>query len=112
MAKKKKTALKPVARGFATTSVPKKVVEAADDVIEPMEITEEVSTPETAVTSADNGVALSGDNGAPSNEDQAMQSLVEKLQEKTEKEVTRVVKVCISVVHLFIRCLMAFFHRR
>jgi len=83
MAKKKKTQLKPVARGFATTSVPKKVplselASDADyqdgDVDAPLR--DEQGTNET--------VAPEG-----SEAEQLLQSLVDKLQEKTEREITR-----------------------
>lgn len=94
MAKKKKTQLKPVARGFATTSVPKKVT--------PKEA-EEMETParnkiEESITSV-SGETPGGDTTASSTlhdgldpdkvEEQALQNLVDKLQEKTEKEIAR-----------------------
>ncbi|KAG6842553.1 hypothetical protein C0991_000079 [Blastosporella zonata] len=96
MAKKKKTQLKPVARGFATTSVPRK-------------ITVEVSETENNSDDKPEGpvIAVSGETLAgvtnisdtPDDEfdpekveDQSLQNLVDKLQEKTEKEITRAVK--------------------
>ncbi|KAG6846024.1 hypothetical protein H0H87_011072 [Tephrocybe sp. NHM501043] len=97
MAKKKKTQLKPVARGFATTSVPKKII--------PVEVSEaenniynkddEAVTTESGELSA--GVAnvssILDDEFDPEKvEEQSLQNLVDKLQERTEKEVTRAVK--------------------
>lgn len=93
MAKKKKTQLKPVARGFATTSVPKKVI----PVDESVEISDEepqdavvTTTDDTANLSHSKGDALSD---ATTLANQRLQALVEKLQDKTEREITRVVKV-------------------
>jgi ATP-dependent RNA helicase DHX29 len=97
MAKKKKTQLKPVARGFATISVPKKVIHI-----------EEVAVDDVKTNSADEGpvakvdVEQEGDasSKAPAQsdefdpdkvEEQSLQNLVDKLQEKTEKEITRCV---------------------
>lgn len=86
MAKKKKTQLRPVARGFATTSVPKKnpppdlpVPNADDDVEEPLKV--EQGTEEVLVTTAQCEGSGTGE--------QLLQSMVDKLQEKTEKEITR-----------------------
>jgi ATP-dependent RNA helicase DHX29 len=62
--KKKKTQLKPVARGFATTSVPKKV--------------KSTSKPEQSVA-----------DQAQDAERLASQALVDKYQEKTEKDISR-----------------------
>ncbi|KAL1693102.1 P-loop containing nucleoside triphosphate hydrolase protein [Schizophyllum commune] len=96
MAKKKKTALKPVARGFATTSVPKKVAPAPEPVEEPA-----LSARASPEAEADASRGEDGDAGkdakdaatpALSEEDQALQGLVERLQDKVEKEITRTVK--------------------
>ncbi|KAG6911865.1 hypothetical protein DXG01_000112 [Tephrocybe rancida] len=97
MAKKKKTQLKPVARGFATTSVPKKII--------PVEVVEAESNADTNLeepTIPDTGELPAGLPSGPSNvddefdpekvEEQSLQNLVDKFQEKTEKEVTRAVK--------------------
>jgi ATP-dependent RNA helicase DHX29 len=92
MGKKKKTQLKPVARGFATTSMPsKKSVAAAQE----KEVEETIST---EAVGDDRG--LSGSNktiedkiGGLNEEEVALQSLVDKWQEKTEKEVGRTLKV-------------------
>ena len=97
MAKKKKTALKPVARGFATTSVPKKVAPAPEPVEEPA-----LSARASPEAEADASRGEDGDAGmdakdaatpALSEEDQALQGLVERLQDKVEKEITRCVCV-------------------
>lgn len=83
MAKKKKTQLRPVARGFATTSVPKKTpppeLPSVDDVERPLNV--EQGADEVVVAQA------SGTEG------QSLQYMVEKLQEKTEKEITRYFKL-------------------
>ena len=93
MAKKKKTQLKPVARGFATTSVAKKVVPEP----EPEENTPEISLTQIPVpqSSDDPGTVQSGDTVAVISDpqEQSLQELVEKYQDRVEKDVTRSVKV-------------------
>lgn len=97
MAKKKKTQLKPVARGFATTSQPKKVVPPPE---------EPETAPETNPTETEDTPASSGGAATPvapqeavdefdpeKVEEQSLQNLVDKLQEKTEKDIVRTVKV-------------------
>jgi ATP-dependent RNA helicase DHX29 len=108
MAKKKKTQLKPVARPFATASVPKKVV--------PELVVEEVPNG-SAVPGDDNrgsgdGDTLDSQGSTPSTkipapepeseevkalraEELELQGLVDKLQDKTEKEINRNIKVCV-----------------
>ncbi len=90
--KKKKTQLKPVARGFATTSVPKKVVETPKE----PETPEPQDVPRTSEEQP-NGTAQGQDGrtdaAALSEADQALQSLVDKFQDKVEKEVVRTIKV-------------------
>ena len=93
MAKKKKTQLKPVARGFATTSLPKKIIptpEVLSDKIMPDLLK---SSPDTAIASeygsaSPDNVASKEANHNPI-EEQYLQDLVDKLQEKTEKEILR-----------------------
>jgi ATP-dependent RNA helicase DHX29 len=104
MAKKKKTQLKPVARGFATTSVPKKVLPA--ELNEQMEVGVDVAeTPGVengttpVVPSPEHPVPHAGDDEFDLDkvEEQSLQNLVDRLQEKTEKEIVRAVKVCYLV---------------
>ncbi|KAF9452647.1 P-loop containing nucleoside triphosphate hydrolase protein [Macrolepiota fuliginosa MF-IS2] len=101
MAKKKKTQLKPVARGFATVSVPKKPAPAEEI---------EDTTKESSVLSLskdgdghqekrNEGSGSAGqsttmvDEFDPEKvEEQSLQSLVDRLQEKTEKEILRTIK--------------------
>ncbi|KAF6766323.1 pre-mRNA-splicing factor ATP-dependent RNA helicase prp22 [Ephemerocybe angulata] len=93
--KKKKTQLKPVARGFATTSVPKKVLpptEPPEDALENTPVSDIVSVekqPDAGPSSKTGVVATSSVQAGESDERQASQSLVDKFQEKTEKEITR-----------------------
>ncbi|KAG1757436.1 P-loop containing nucleoside triphosphate hydrolase protein [Suillus lakei] len=98
MAKKKKSQLKPVARGFATTSVPKKVVEneqntgdtIADTTVEEPQ-TSDASHPSTvAQVQPDTPQDHSFDPDKV--EEQSLQNLVDKYQEKTEKETLRTIK--------------------
>ncbi|KAK2461815.1 hypothetical protein APHAL10511_006278 [Amanita phalloides] len=90
MAKKKKTQLKPVARGFAVTSVPKKIIQADED-------SNETST---IPGGSQNEEAISPAPGSSSNaevdpdklEERVLQNLVDTFQEKTEKEILRNIK--------------------
>ena len=98
MAKKKKTRLGPVVRGFATTSVPKKVV-LEEEV--PAGFDSSTSTGEETNTqiSVNQGTG-DGTEPAPSEqvdsdktEEKELQTLIDKLQDRTEKEIVRTVKV-------------------
>lgn len=96
MGKKRKTQLKPVARGFATTSIPKKTVQA-EEITPPAD---EVPTTDRLVTeaaeaSADQGVLRDSEKlDAEQGEQQFLQIIVDKYQEKTEREVSRTIKAC------------------
>lgn len=106
MAKKKKTQLKPVARGFATTSVPKKVVPVEEDAEAPTSATG--SSLEEDVPGIDNGpisnitpAQAQADEFDPNKvEEQSLQNLVDRLQSITEKDIMRTVKVHLPVPHL------------
>lgn len=93
--KKKKTHLKPVARGFATTSVPKKVVPAVDAAVEGGESSpSDAKRPDNEGSSTDvpkNVVNTSG----PKDEDAdpVVQGFVDKYQDRTEKDIVRTIKV-------------------
>jgi ATP-dependent RNA helicase DHX29 len=89
--KKKKTQLKPVARGFATTSVPKKVVPvpeeeppARDDGQGSSSVLPEVADPHQPGPVEPARIASPIDL-----EQRASQSLLEKYQERIEKDITR-----------------------
>jgi ATP-dependent RNA helicase DHX29 len=107
MAKKKKTQLKPVARGFATTSQPKKPVPEEENVIQESGA---LSTTEYLAATMDNGDASRGkavsgnvsgaaeviavDEFDPEKaEEQSLQNLVDRIQDRTEKEIARAVKL-------------------
>ncbi|KAJ7597184.1 P-loop containing nucleoside triphosphate hydrolase protein [Mycena floridula] len=89
---KKKTQLKPVVRGFATTSVPKKVIPedepvSVDAVPEISSFNSEEERPQ------DSGSGAQPDIVDPDRLlEQDLQDLVDKLQERTEKEIVRTVK--------------------
>ena len=107
MPKKKKTQLKPVARGFATTSVPKKVL--PDPILDtcPATSTSIQSASEDQPADTDKGL---GTTTAASNEEfdpdlvdeQSIQNLIDKLQEKTEKEIVRYHPSHLRVVHIHV----------
>jgi ATP-dependent RNA helicase DHX29 len=108
MAKKKKSQLKPVVRGFATTSVPKKAVAAEADVLP----TDVFAVDPECSPSSDGAQDASGDSVVPSHvesdqdkaQEATLQNLVERLQEKTEKEITRTIKVGPFDVTFPLRC--------
>ncbi len=94
MAKKKKTQLKPIARGFATTSLPKKIV--PESLPSPSIESETLVEDATQSAGADTGdkaeqstSSAKADLDAMSAEDIFLQSLVDKLQDKTDKEISR-----------------------
>ena len=99
MAKKKKASLKPVVRGFATTSVPKKIVPVEGDPdAEPSvagSVDEEVAKSEngSTCTSATPAPAPSDEFDPDKVEEQSLQNLVDRLQTTTEKDIVRTVKV-------------------
>ena len=95
MPKKKRTQLKPVARGFATTSVPKKVL--PDPIVDtnPATSSSIQSTPEDP-TDTVKGLGTTTTITASNEEfdpdlvdEQSIQNLIDKFQEKTEKEIVR-----------------------
>ncbi|KAG9314475.1 hypothetical protein JVU11DRAFT_5272 [Chiua virens] len=97
MPKKKKTQLKPLARGFATTSIPKKAVQAEEielsaDETPPTE--DEVANPASAdLPTAPQGAQPDSDKpGVQPDDQQNFQGMVDKYQEKTEKEISRTIK--------------------
>lgn len=101
MGKKKKTQLKPVARGFATTSVPKKLdpeEEAApEDASTPLlDVKDPIqeSGPSRPTDGATTATPAPADDFDPDKaEEQSLQNLVDKFQEKVEKEIVRAVKL-------------------
>ncbi|WWD17179.1 hypothetical protein CI109_101617 [Kwoniella shandongensis] len=102
---KKKLSLKPVQRGFATTSAAKKPVAPPPEPEASTERQDESQATASDIPASQNGAAPSGSD-APGKgidaqadwddeeaiERAALQSLVEKLHDKGEKEVSRIVK--------------------
>jgi ATP-dependent RNA helicase DHX29 len=93
MPKKKKTQLKPVARGFATTSVPKKVL--PEPILDtcPTTSRSNQSAPEDQPTDTVKGQGASTTSNEEFDpkmvDEQSIQNLIDKFQEKTEKEIVR-----------------------
>lgn len=93
MAKKKK-ALKPVARGFATVSVPKKPAppEEPQDTVVDAEDPPGAQSPDTPTASV-----IPPQTDPAVLEESALQAIVEKFQDKTEKDTVRSIKVGFSL---------------
>ncbi|KZT30522.1 P-loop containing nucleoside triphosphate hydrolase protein [Neolentinus lepideus HHB14362 ss-1] len=96
MAKKKKTQLKPVVRGFATTSVPKKKVEESEEVAPASGLCD---TNDVGIFSKDEQILSqrlqqpSGCDAEKSPEEhQRFNDLVDRFQDRTEREITRTIK--------------------
>lgn len=105
MGKKKKTQLKPVARGFATVSVPKKAVPAEmetpgtpDSVVIPSAsgVTDD-ETGKEDVVSTKKSTEVPDELDPDKVEEQSLQNLVDRLQEKTEKEIVRYVHLSLTI---------------
>ena len=88
MAKKKKTQLKPVARGFATTSQPKRITPEPEPDVEPAH-TSRTDKPHDGATESGRIVGHGLVEDEAEDTDSELQSLVDKWQEKIEKEITR-----------------------
>ncbi|KAH9486800.1 putative helicase C15C4.05 [Psilocybe cubensis] len=95
MAKKKKTQLKPVARGFTTTSLPKKVVSGDIAEVERPSIEASVNTfgedDDGKITQRIEPVEKET-SSIISSEEVDLQNLVDRHQDKTEREVSRTLK--------------------
>jgi ATP-dependent RNA helicase DHX29 len=94
MAKKKKAQLKPVARGFATTSVPSKKAlaeaDAAASETGAQQATNSGATPKST-PSLPNEATTASNQGDPI--DQVLQAIVDKWQDKVERDIARTLKV-------------------
>ena len=93
MAKKRK--IQPVARPFATTSVPKKVAPEEKKEVESKQVSDIVVT--QAPVQDPSTHAPEPDDRVESNE---LQAIVDRLQEKTEKEIGRTLRVVYHAMQL------------
>lgn len=87
MTKKKKTQLKPVDRGFTTSSVPKKTTAVEEKSVAPQSWTEE--PPLTEDSKSNDASVQKISHSATDN----IFPLLDKYQDKVNKEVTRFIKV-------------------
>ena len=100
MAKKKKSQLNPVARGFATTSQPSKrvIAEAQEAAAIAESETAAASTPAPTPDQPAN-VTQTGDPSVVTDskeldfEEQTWQDMVDRWQNKTDREITRTIQV-------------------
>ena len=108
MPKKKKTQLKPVARGFATTSVPKKVL--PDPIMDTCLATSSSlqSAPEDQPVDTVKGLGTTATTASNEEfdpdlvDEQSIQNLIDKFQEKTEKEIVRYHTSHLHVAHIHV----------
>ena len=108
MAKKKKTQLKPVARVFATTSIPKKTVQA-EEIAPPTpdEVPSDGLVTGVAEAIVDHqavvlhGVLPESDSKLVVDQEEQpfFQIMIDKYQEKTEKDISRTIKVSFPNIH-------------
>jgi ATP-dependent RNA helicase DHX29 len=90
MPKKKKTQQKPIHRGFAVTSIPKKAPpERRDD----SDAKVESASAELSHTAQTHEPVEDETLSRQRAEEQSLQDLVSRLQERTEKEIVRTIKV-------------------
>ncbi|KAI9572847.1 hypothetical protein HD554DRAFT_1375871 [Boletus coccyginus] len=102
MAKKKKTPKPSVSRGFATTSIPKKAVQA-EEIAPPAEELPPTSDGLVTQTSADQATLRDSKKfDAEEDEQQFLQIMVDKYQEKTEKEISRAIKACFPTLPIIV----------
>jgi ATP-dependent RNA helicase DHX29 len=98
MAKKKKTKIQPVTRGFATVSTPKKIEE---EPVAPAVVREPTDTREGAAdnTLPENTSRPASQDGpfadTDKTEEKQLQNLVDRLQDRVEKEIVRTIKVLV-----------------
>lgn len=106
MPKKKRTQLKPVARGFATTSVPKKVLPEPIVDTSPATSSSIQSAPEDPTDTVKGlGTTTTSSNeefDPDSVDEQSIQNLIDKFQERTEKEIVRYRPMHHHVVHIHV----------
>jgi hypothetical protein len=100
--KKKKTQMRAPPRPIATTSVPKKIEPIQETKVKP-EIAVEASDDARQYNNADGEVveqqALENSTTPEKVEEGILQSLVDKFQDKIEKDISRTIKVLLLVVH-------------
>ncbi|KAG8832445.1 NADH:ubiquinone oxidoreductase, partial [Serendipita sp. 399] len=92
MGKKKKSQLKPVVRGFATTSVPSKKVVAEAEALASAQGNEPGDPPDSTGPIDGPSQSLEVKDGLENKEDSELQALVDRLQDKTEREIGRTLK--------------------
>jgi ATP-dependent RNA helicase DHX29 len=92
MPKKKKTQQKPIHRGFAVTSIPKKAPPEPlhkDD----SDAKDELASAEVSHIAETHELVEDETLSRQKAEERSLQELVDRLQERTEKEIVRTIKV-------------------
>ena len=93
MPKKKKTQLKPIPRGFAVTSIPKKAPQEPTLTQPDTDAKEESASSEVPHTTQTHEPVEDEALKPQTAEERSLQDLVDRLQERTEKEIVRTIKV-------------------
>ncbi len=93
MPKKKKTQLKPIPRGFAVTSIPKKAPQEPALTQPDADAKEESGSSEVPHITQTHEPVEDEALRPQTAEERSLQDLVDRLQERTEKEIVRTIKV-------------------
>jgi len=94
MPKKRKTQQKPIYRGFAVTSIPKKAPPEPTTPQDDSDAKVEPSSTEVSHTAQTHELVVEDETLSRQNaEERSLQELVDRLQERTEKEIVRTIKV-------------------
>jgi len=93
MPKRKKTQQKPVHRGFAVTSIPKKAPPEPTTPQDDSDAKVEHASAEDSHTAPTHKLVEDETLNRQNAEERSLQELVDRLQERTEKEIVRTIKV-------------------
>jgi ATP-dependent RNA helicase DHX29 len=93
MPKKRKTQQKPIHRGFAVTSIPKKAPPAEPTPQDDSDAKVESASTEVPHTTQTHELVQDETFSRQNAEERSLQELVDRLQERTEKEIVRTIKV-------------------
>jgi ATP-dependent RNA helicase DHX29 len=93
MPKKRKTQQKSIQRGFAVTSIPKKAPPEPTTPQDDSDTKVESASAEDSHTTQTHELVEDETLSRQNSEERSLQELVDRLQERTEKEIVRTIKV-------------------